>query len=198
MPALSLLLSWLEWVGKYHKTEPGAREANGCIPPSTSTSTACLHSSVFNTIPASSFFLSQSAMQILSSELHFFFLISLTFLHTAVIFHFCLHYACLQLYTVSQITIPLSSTLTYTVKALWYMTETFILQLCSLLYRRDLFFVGFFFGMLKQEKKNQIESTSCGFGICRYNRLFEIEGCSHLHRPYYGADCGELHSKENK
>lgn len=55
MPVLSLLLSWLEWVGMYHKVELGAREANGCIPPSTSTFIACLPQSVFYTILLSLF-----------------------------------------------------------------------------------------------------------------------------------------------
>lgn len=60
------------------------------------------------------------------------------------------------------------------------------------------FFFFFFFECSSREKKNQIESTSCGFGMCRYNRLFRIERCSHPHHPYYGADYGELHGKENK
>lgn len=152
MPALSLLLSWLEWGGKYHKTEPGAREANGCIPPSTSTSTARLHQSLLSTVPASRFISSHTEHRYTYCRVKYLFLFPPFFyftseksLRTAVIFHFCLHYLSLQLYTVSQITSPLSSALTYTVEALRYMTDTLILQLCSLLCTRDFFFLCFFF-----------------------------------------------------
>ena len=98
----------------YRKIEPGARKANGCIPPS-DIYLRCL--SAFLPLPCSVcimiplFLLSQSAtcFQI------FLFLISNTTLHTTLLFHLRFQSLCLQLYSVSQFTFQLSSTQAFTV-----------------------------------------------------------------------------------
>lgn len=57
--------------------------------------------------------------------------------------------------------------------------QSLSLQFCSLLCTRH---------FDAQAGKYQIKSTSCGLGIYWYNRLFQIEGCSHFHHPHYVAD----------
>lgn len=57
--------------------------------------------------------------------------------------------------------------------------QSLSLQFCSLLCKSD---------FDAQAGKYQIKSTSCGLGIHWYNRLFQIEGCSHLHHLHYVAD----------
>lgn len=108
-PVSFALVAWMG--GMYRKIEPGARRANGCIPPS-DIYLHCLSPfpSLVLSLSRSLFLFCHWALHILWLVLIFLFLISHTSQHTTVIFHFCFQSLCLQLYSVSPITFPLSST----------------------------------------------------------------------------------------
>lgn len=96
----------------YRKIEPGARKANGCIPPSD------IYLRCLSAFPSRVLSASWSLFFYCHRVLHVFrfsFSISNTTLHTTLLFHLRFQSLCLQLYSVSQITFQLSSTQAFTV-----------------------------------------------------------------------------------